>query len=75
MRLYDLPAWAPWVLTLAVVILASILMLASPNKWDHATVLRICRDGTPILQLEDGTVWARRNALTRYRVKDPAMVC
>jgi hypothetical protein len=64
--------WVP----LIVLFASSILLIAWPDKWDNATVLRICRDGTPIVQLPDGTVWARRGGFTRYRVKsDPAEVC
>jgi hypothetical protein len=53
-----------------------MLVVSIPSKWDQATVLRICRDGTPIVQLADGSVWARRTAFLAYRVeRKPEEIC
>ena len=41
------------------VLTGSIIVLATPDKWDKATLIYICQNGTPILQLTDGTVWAK----------------
>jgi hypothetical protein len=48
---------------------------AVPSKWDGAIAIRICRDGTPILRLADGSHYARCNGLTAWRVEDPERVC
>jgi hypothetical protein len=70
---------APIICVIAVgIAIAAILtmILMIPTKWDNATVLRICRDGTPIVQLSDGSVWALRSGLLVYRVeRKPEEVC
>jgi hypothetical protein len=50
-------------------------LIAWPGKWDKAVALKICRDGTPILRLQDGSIWARRNGFTAYRVEDWQNIC
>jgi hypothetical protein len=42
----------------------------SPDKFDNAVLLKICSDGTRVLRLTDGTVWA-----DDYRVEDWRTVC
>lgn len=52
-----------------------VAMAWIPDRWDNATVIKIC-DGTFILKLEDGSLWARRAGGYRaYRVEDAAKVC
>jgi hypothetical protein len=63
------------VFALGVVSAVLILTMLS-NQWEPATVLRICGDGTPIIQRADGSVWARRSAIVSYRVdRKPEEVC
>lgn len=50
-------------------------VVKAPGKWDGATVLKICRDGTPILRQTDSTVWARQNSLHAWRVQNEQTVC
>lgn len=66
----------PWLMPLgALLFLAAVLVLAWwPDKWDRATVVKICRNGTPILRV-DGEYWARRSGFARYRVENPETVC
>ena len=45
------------------------------RQMGHRQVLRICRDGTPILRLTDGSIWARRSGLRAYRVENEQTVC
>jgi hypothetical protein len=52
------------VLIIAASVLMVVLALMLPSKWDKAIALKICRDGTPILRLQDGSIWARRNGTT-----------
>jgi hypothetical protein len=56
----------------AALAVASIML---PSKWDGAKVLKICRDGTPILELADGSIRARRSVVVSYEVKDWKIVC
>jgi hypothetical protein len=68
----------PWAVTLigvTAVIIFVIAITAQPSKWDGATLLKICRDGTPIVRLRDGTVWARRTQYFGYPVEDLNSVC
>lgn len=48
---------------------------AIPGRWDGAVVLKICRDGTPILRDREGEIWARRTGFVAYRVIDPEKIC
>lgn len=77
--------WAPtgthWaIITWAVLVMifgASLFafgMMSGGDRWDKAVVIKICRDGTPILRLPDESVWARRG-LRAYRVEDWQTVC
>jgi hypothetical protein len=63
------------VLIIAASVLMVVLALMLPSKWDKAIALKICRDGTPILRLQDGSIWARRNGFTAYRVENEEKVC
>jgi hypothetical protein len=63
------------VLIIAASALMVVLALMLPSKWDKAVALKICRDGTPILRLQDGSIWARRNGFIAYRVENEEMVC
>jgi hypothetical protein len=47
----------------------------TPSRWDNAVAVRICRDGTPILRLADGSLWARRSSALAYRVEDQDRIC
>jgi hypothetical protein len=42
----------------------------APDKFENAVLLKICSDGTHVLRLTDGTVWA-----DDYRVEDWRVVC
>ena len=55
--------------------LSIVAVLNLPDKWDKAVALKICRDGTPIVRLEDGSVWARRSGIRAYRVENEDKVC
>jgi hypothetical protein len=69
----NLALWAAIAAMVAVIVLWDNPI---PSKWNGATVLRICRDGTPIVQLADGSVWARRSGVLAYRVdRKPEEVC
>jgi hypothetical protein len=63
------------VLIISASALMVVLALMLPSKWDKAVALKICRDGTPILRLQDGSIWARRNGFIAYRVENEEMVC
>jgi hypothetical protein len=60
-----------WCVAAAIlgVVLASI-----PDQWDRATVLRVCPDGTPVLRLQDNSIWMRRG-YRAYRVDNLETVC
>lgn len=67
-----------WALPLIIPAAFAVLLfslLSAPSKWDGATAIKICRDGTPILRLTDGSVWARRSAVLAYRVEDQEKIC
>jgi hypothetical protein len=57
------------------VIWVLVLTFVPSTQWDDAVVVRICHDGTPILKLRDGTIWARRTLAFGYRVEDAEKVC
>jgi hypothetical protein len=63
------------VLIISASALMVVLALMLPSKWDKAVALKIRRDGTPILRLQDGSIWARRNGFTAYRVENEEKVC
>jgi hypothetical protein len=63
-----------FVVSIAVLVV-SIWVIATPSKWDKSVALRICRDGTPILRLSDGSIWARQSSVRAYRVEDEKSVC
>jgi hypothetical protein len=72
--------WKGWIGPAAVVLVSVIIAVVlaitpMPNRWSGAIALKICRDGTPILRLLDGSMWARRNGFTAYRVEDMQTVC
>ena len=71
--------WKSWigpaVLIFVSGILAALIAAMPDSKWDKAVVLRICRDGTPILRLANGELWARRSGFVSYRVEDMQTVC
>lgn len=52
-----------------------VISVYVPSKWDNATAIKICRDGTVILRLTDGTTWARINGFRHYRVENVETVC
>jgi hypothetical protein len=64
-----------WFVGMAALGLSVAAVIALPDKWDKAVALKICRDGTPILRLQDGSIWARRNGFTAYRVENEDKVC
>lgn len=43
------------------------ILIVIPDKWDKATVLKVC-SGVPVLQLEDRTIWLR-GRWRAYRVE------
>jgi hypothetical protein len=49
-------------------IVGAIVMM--PDRWSDATVVRICRDGTRIYRLADGTIEVHRDRYHGYRVED-----
>jgi hypothetical protein len=55
-------SWKGWIgPALMVVVLggvAAVIAMPTTNKWSGAVALKICRDGTPILRLTNGEVWA-----------------
>jgi hypothetical protein len=65
-----------WVALLlpSLVVAAGVAIVLWPSQWDRADVVKICRDGTPILHV-DGQYWARRSSFVRYRVVNPETVC
>jgi hypothetical protein len=71
----------PWlgpslaVATGAVFMLSLLVLFAMPDRWEQATAIKICRDGTPILRLADGSIWARRSGFHAYRVEDAQTIC
>jgi hypothetical protein len=68
--------WLPFVAAAVLGIAFGALIWWLPSKWDGATVLRICRDGTPIVQLANGSIWARRSGILAYRVeRKPEEIC
>jgi hypothetical protein len=61
---------------LAVVFLAAVYVLfVLPDRWTGAVVVKVCRDGSPILRNRDGRYWLRRNGLVAYQVENPETVC
>jgi hypothetical protein len=47
------------VLTPFLVFVVITWMPTPPSKWDGAVLLKVCRDGTAILRLQDGSVRTR----------------
>jgi len=41
----------------ATVFAVSMWIIGTPDKWNGAVALKICRDGTPILRRADGTIF------------------
>ena len=64
-----------WLVGMIALGLSIAAVIALPDKWDKAVALKICRDGTPIVRLPDGTVWARRSGIRAYRVENEDKVC
>jgi hypothetical protein len=64
-------------LSLAVVsgLVLGAIIAAIPSRWSDAVMVKICRDGTPILRRQNGEYWARRSGFTSYRVEDHEHVC
>jgi hypothetical protein len=50
-----------WLISMVALGAAMAVLILVPDKWDRATLLRVCRDGTLIVRLEDGKVVAKRS--------------
>ena len=49
-------------LLLALPFVAVVFVFTIPDRWDRATVVRICRDGTRVFRMEDGEYRVRYSA-------------
>jgi hypothetical protein len=66
--------WLPPIigLLLGALLLAlpTILMTTVPDRWDRATVVKVCRDGTKVFQMEDGE-YRVRTSIRSFHAKGP----
>jgi hypothetical protein len=68
--------YTAWLGCMAVAFLGAVYVLfVLPDRWTGAVVVKVCRDGSPILRDKDGRHWLRRNGLVAYQVENPETVC
>ena len=60
--------------TILCVVLWLVLWLVFPSdsKWTGAIAKKVCRDGSIVVELRDGSLWLRRSSVLAYRVEDNA---
>ena len=68
-------SWMAPILVTIAVIAVMVAILWAPSRWDQAVLVKVCRDGTPILRLADGSFVARRTGFVSYRVEELERVC
>ncbi len=72
----------PWLygslLSFGVAIAIGIMLavvISIPDRWDRATVIKVCRDGTKIFRMDDGEYRVRAPGSLRSFHANDANVC
>jgi len=64
---------SPWLglIIAALLIIATGGLVAAPDRWDRATVIHVCPDGTKVFRMEDGEYRVRYRGFRSYHAIGP----
>jgi hypothetical protein len=70
-------SWMPIVLAFPLGILFGIMILrpVDLDRWDRATVVKVCRDGSRVFRMEDGEYRVRARSSFRSFHAESADIC